>query len=165
MERYVDMRSYDRKTIIYNYNRSLPQPKRHRGSGGYYLSAIGSAGSRFGHIFDGLSSFGVLKMFFLLLLFANLFRLLVNDPYLSFSSMLNQMSQIKTIPTEWIGKMTSTLNIYKDVDNIAIKNVLQILQNLILPLPTILYLIVGLLNIVWWLTSLLSIFAGSFMGF
>ena len=165
MAEYVDMREFNHKTIIFNNSR-LPQPKRHRGSGGYYLNSISSSGKRLGTIADNISSFGVLKGLFILLLVANFVRFILSDPNgLTLGSMLNQLSQVKTIPTDWLGTLTNKIRtgLLGSSDNIVAKNVLQILSNLILPLPTILYLIIGFLNIIWWLTSVFSIFFGTFM--
>ena len=143
----------------------LPEPKKHRGSGGYYLSAIGSSGSRLGHIADNIFSFGVLKSLFILLFVANFVRWVVDDPnMLTLGTMLRQLSEIKTIPTDWISALSGRIRtkLIGSSDNVAAMNWAQAVVALLLPLPTILYLLIGVLNILWWLMSVLSIFFGTY---
>ena len=152
---------------ITNYNST--NVSRGMSGRGKFLSPISSAGKRFGGVFFGIANSGlsVLKIIFLLLFIASFVRIMYGESQgLSFATLLNSLSEMRGIPTDWINTLSFKIRdglLARDNTTVIGKNIVQLVTNLLLPLPTILYLIVGVLNVIWYITSFFSLVFGGLM--
>lgn len=158
----------DRKGEVHNNTTNVSRGMSGRGK---FLPPVSSGSKRLGYTLLGASSFNgftVFRVFILILFIGSYVRMLYGDTQLTFTGLLNGLSEMKGIPTDWISDLSFKMKDWLSSrlgsgDSLIGKNVIQLLTNLILPLPTILYLLVGILNIIWYITSFFSLIFGGFM--
>ena len=166
----------DKKVVIINNTNSgsktfnnTTNVSRGLSGRGKFLSPISSGSKRLGGVFFNIAGSGltVFRIVFLILLIGSFVRIMYGESNgLSFTTLLNGASEMKGIPTDWINTLSFKIRdglLAKDSTTLIGKNILQLVSNLLLPLPTILYIIIGVLNVIWYITSFFTLVFGGLM--
>ena len=147
-----------------NYYSTNVQVKRSSKTGGYFLNSLSGVQSFYNRLFGFGNGLTILRIFILVLFLSNFVRIIFEDDPLSFTGMLYGISKIHMVDLSWIkalsGWIRSTL--INNVMGITSWGgvLLKLVGFLIIPLPSILYTFMGILNVILFLLQFLVVLFG-----